>query len=65
MFGSTTKIKLDKDLLAKARKVADIGGYATVKEFITHVLEKEMSQFDDADGDEDIREKLRGLGYIS
>ena len=65
MFGSSSKIKLDKDLLERARKVADIAGYATVEEFVSHVLEKEMAHFDDSDGDDAIREKLKGLGYIS
>lgn len=65
MFGSSSKIKLDKDLLQRARKVSDIAGYATVEEFVSHVLEKEMAHFEDSDGDDAIREKLKGLGYIS
>ena len=46
-------------------KVADVAGYATTEEFITHVLEKEMLHFEDAGSDDDIRNKLKGLGYIS
>jgi len=65
MFGSSSKIKLDKDLLERARKVSDIAGYATVEEFVSHVLEKEMAHFEDSEGDDAIREKLKGLGYIS
>jgi hypothetical protein len=45
--------------------VADVAGYATVEEFVAHVLEKEMIHFEDAKSDDDIRNKLRGLGYIS
>ena len=41
MFGGD-KVKLDKDLLARLKKVSDTAGYATVEEFITHVLEKEL-----------------------
>ena len=59
------KVKLDKDLLARLKKVSDTAGYATVEEFITHVLEKELQQFADAASDEDIKNKLKGLGYIS
>ena len=33
--------------------------------FIHHVLERELSQFDEAGSDADITEKLKGLGYIS
>lgn len=66
MFGgSTVKVKLDRDLVDKLRKVADVAGYATVDEFITHVLEKEMLHFEDAKDDKDMRERLKGLGYIS
>lgn len=64
-FGKTTSIKLDKDLVERLIKVADVAGYATVEEFVAHVLEKEMLHFEDAKNDDDIREKLKGLGYIS
>ena len=37
MFGS--RIKLDKDLLERVRKFADIAGYSSVEEFIAHALE--------------------------
>jgi hypothetical protein len=65
MFGSSVKVKLDKDLMDRIRKVADVAGYATPEEFVVHVLEKEMLHFEDAGSDEDIRAKLKGLGYIS
>jgi hypothetical protein len=64
-MGSTSKVALDKDLVVRLTKVADIAGYATVEEFITHILEKELVHFEDSKNDEDIRQKLRGLGYIS
>ena len=65
MFGSSVKVKLDRDLVDKLRKVADVAGYATVDEFVTHVLEKEMLRFEDAKDDDEMRERLKGLGYIS
>jgi hypothetical protein len=66
MFGgSTVKVKLDRDLVDRLRKVADVAGYATVDEFITHVLEKEMLHFEGAKSDKDMRDRLKGLGYIS
>lgn len=63
MFGS--KIKLDKDLLARVRKISDIAGYASVEEFITHALEKELAKLEDADSEEEIKKRLKGLGYLS
>jgi len=64
MFGGP-KIKLDRDVYERAKQVADIAGYATVEEFVTHIVERELQNFDDAQSDEDIKKKLHGLGYIS
>jgi hypothetical protein len=64
-FGKTVSIKLDKDLHARLTKVADVAGYATVDEFVAHVLEKEMLHFEDSKNDDEIRAKLKGLGYIA
>lgn len=63
MFGS--RVKLDKDLLSKIKKYARIAGYSSVKEFITHALEKEIAELEEADSEEEIKKKLQGLGYIS
>jgi metal-responsive CopG/Arc/MetJ family transcriptional regulator len=63
MLGS--KIKLDKDLLAKVKRYSDIAGYSSPEEFITHALEKELAKLEGADSEEEIRKRLRGLGYIS
>jgi len=61
----TAKIKLDKDLLEKVKKFAELSGYASVEEFITHCLEKELAKLEGADSEEEIKKKLKGLGYIS
>ena len=65
MFGGGSKIKLEKDLLERIKKISEVAGYASPEEFIVHVLEREVAQFEDASTDEDITDKLRGLGYIS
>jgi metal-responsive CopG/Arc/MetJ family transcriptional regulator len=61
----TAKIKLDKELLARVKRYADIAGYSSVEEFITHALEKELSKLDGAESEEEIKKRLQGLGYIS
>jgi metal-responsive CopG/Arc/MetJ family transcriptional regulator len=63
MFGR--KIKLDKVLYEKVKKYSEIAGYSSVEEFVTHALEKEIARFEDADSEEEIRKRLKGLGYIS
>jgi hypothetical protein len=63
MFGG--RIKLEKDLLARVKKYSDIAGYSSVEEFITHALEKELAKLEDAGSEEEIKKRLKGLGYIS
>jgi hypothetical protein len=64
-FSGKVKVPLDRDLYDRLRKIADVAGYATPEEFVVHVLEKELLHFEGAKSDEDIRAKLKGLGYIS
>jgi metal-responsive CopG/Arc/MetJ family transcriptional regulator len=64
VFGST-KVKLETDLVNKVKRYSEIAGYSSVEEFITHALEKELSQLEGAESEEDIKKRLRGLGYIS
>ncbi|MBN1334378.1 MAG: hypothetical protein JXB39_00295 [Deltaproteobacteria bacterium] len=65
LFGKTTNVKIEKDIYERLKHVADVAGYASVEEFVTHILERELQKFEGTDGDDAIREKLRGLGYIS
>jgi metal-responsive CopG/Arc/MetJ family transcriptional regulator len=61
----SAKIKIDKGLYEKIKRFADIAGYSSPAEFITHCLEKEIAKIEEADSEEDIKKKLKGLGYIS
>ena len=63
MFGP--KVKLDKDLFERVKKMAELSGYSSVDEFVAHVLEKELANLDDGASEEEIKKKLEGLGYIS
>jgi predicted DNA-binding protein len=58
------KIKLDSALYERVKKVADIGGYASAEEFIVHMIEKELAKLEDAGSDEEVTERLKGLGYL-
>ncbi len=64
MFGDP-KIKLDKALWQKIQRYAEIAGYSSADEFVTHALEKEIALLEESDSDEEVKKKLRGLGYIS
>ncbi len=59
------KIKLDKDLIEKVKKYAQLAGYSSPEEFVTHCLEKEIRKLEESDSEEEVKKKLKGLGYIS
>jgi len=59
------KVKLDKKLLEKVKKFAQMAGYSSPQEFITHCLEKEIAKLEESDSEEEVKKKLKGLGYIS
>ncbi len=58
------KIKLEKGLYDRLKEVAEKAGYSSVDEFIVTILEKEAEKFAEAENDEQLQERLRGLGYI-
>jgi hypothetical protein len=60
-----SRIKLEKALLAKAKRHAERAGYSSVEEFITHVLEREIARLEGGESEEELRKRLKGLGYIS
>lgn len=62
MLGSS--IKLDKNLYGRVKRCADAAGYSSPKEFVQHVLEKELIAIEGDDSDDQLLEKLKGLGYI-
>jgi metal-responsive CopG/Arc/MetJ family transcriptional regulator len=60
-----TKIKLDKELMERVKKISQVAGYSSPEEFITHCLEKEIGKLEESESEEEIKKKLKGLGYIS
>jgi len=59
------KIRIDKSLLRKAKRFAQIAGYSSTEEFITHLIERELARLDKGgDSDEEVKKRLRGLGYL-
>jgi len=59
-----SKIKIDSKLLSRAKKAAEVAGYSSVEEFVTHIIEKEITKYESSEVDEKVAERLRGLGYI-
>jgi predicted transcriptional regulator len=61
----STKIKLDSDLVDRAKAFAEAEGYSDVEEFMAHAIEQAISGADEEEDEAAVREKLQGLGYIS
>lgn len=59
------KVKLEKELYDRVKKFSQIAGYSSTEEFVTHVLEKELSSVDETESEEEIKKRLQGLGYLS
>ena len=55
---------MDGHLYDRVKKVSDTAGYPSPDEFIVHLIEKELSVIESAESDEEVTERLRGLGYI-
>ena len=58
------RIKIDSSLFGRVKKAAEVAGYSSVEEFVTHIIEKELTKHEAAEADEKTAEQLRGLGYI-
>ena len=58
------KIKIERNLYATLKQAAEVAGYSSVDEFITHILEKTAAEVQQAQSEEEVRKRLQGLGYI-
>jgi hypothetical protein len=63
VFGKV-KIGIDKQLWDKLKRLSELAGYSSPDEFVVHALEKEVAGIEEAESDDEIREKLKGLGYL-
>ncbi|HEX3744485.1 MAG TPA: hypothetical protein VHW09_11165 [Bryobacteraceae bacterium] len=59
-----SSIKVKKELLQRIERYATAAGYSSAQEFVEHIVERELAKLEDAQSDEEIARKLKGLGYI-
>lgn len=59
------KIRMDGDLLRRVRKARLAAGYATDEEFVRHALEKEIERIESSHDEDEVKNRLQGLGYLS
>ena len=56
------KLKIEKTLYESVKKYAENLGYSSTDEFVAHLLEQIVNS---EDVDADVRDRLKGLGYIA
>ncbi|MCK4421377.1 hypothetical protein KAW18_10380 [candidate division WOR-3 bacterium] len=65
MFGKYY-VSLNRDLYIKAKEYASRLGYSSLKEFVEHIINKEIEKAEKSDDiNDDTINRLKGLGYIS
>ena len=62
MFGH--KLTLSDSLYEGLRKTAAAKGYSSPEEYAMHVLEKAAAESDESLSEEEVRNRLKGLGYV-
>lgn len=62
MFGH--KLKLSETLYERLQKAAEAKGYSSAEEYALHVLEKAAAETDESLSEEEVRNRLKGLGYL-
>ena len=58
------KLKLAPPLYDKLTTAAQAAGYSSTDEFILHILEKTVEGMTDSESEEEVRKRLKGLGYL-
>ena len=58
------KVKIEPGLYDRAKRAAAAAGYSSVEEFIADCIEKEIKRLKMDEGESQVSDQLRGLGYI-
>jgi hypothetical protein len=58
------KLKVEDALFDRAKRAAEVAGYADVDEFVAACIEKEIQRLKIEEDEARVSDQLRGLGYI-
>ncbi len=58
-------LTIDSALVDRLNEYSEAAGYDSGEEFAAAILQREIDKLEDADANEKIEDRLRGLGYIS
>jgi hypothetical protein len=59
------KLDIDSDVFDKLKQISADAGYSSLEEYLHHLLEKEITSIEDPGSEEELKRRLKGLGYIS
>jgi len=57
-------VKLRNELWEKVKEAAAARGYSSPEEFVEHLVERELAKTEEAQSEEEVMRRLKGLGYI-
>ena len=57
-------VKFEKEFWARMERAAAGAGYSSPEEFVRHIVERELSRLETAAADEEVKKRLKGLGYL-
>jgi hypothetical protein len=63
MFGRN-RVKLDPALFERAVRRAEALGHSSVDEYVTVLVERDLASGEGAEADEELLDRLKGLGYL-
>jgi hypothetical protein len=60
------KVKIENGLFDRSKRLVDAAGYSSVEEFVANCVEKEIRrlELEFKEQEEQVSDRLRGLGYI-
>jgi hypothetical protein len=58
------KVKIEPALYDRAKLASEAAGYSSVDEFVADCIEKEIQRLKVEEGEAEVADRLRGLGYI-
>lgn len=64
MFSAAKKVPIAPELHDRAAAAAAKLGYASVAEFVEHLIEKELRDQEGQESKERLLQKMKGLGYL-
>lgn len=57
-------VKIPDELWKRIQQNAEKAGYSSAEELVEHAIEKEVARLEEAESREEVKRRLKGLGYL-